>query len=123
MKKLIAVVTTAGLVIVGTAGMAQAAETPSAGRERPALGHGRRLVAAGRVAAGVIGIEPKALAEAVGAASPSPTSPAATTSSRRPSSTPSSPPGTPDRPGGRRGRITAERAATRRSSPRGSPSS
>jgi transposase-like protein len=67
MKKLIAAATTAGLLIVGTAGIAQAADSPSTSSKAPteaAAGHGRRGAAL-RIAAGTIGIEPKALVEAV----------------------------------------------------------
>jgi transposase-like protein len=66
MKKLIAAVTTAGLLIVGTAGIAQAAETPRAKAEaRLGQGKGRRVIAAGQVAAKAIGIEPQELWAAV----------------------------------------------------------
>ncbi|MGZ4690942.1 MAG: hypothetical protein ACXVJW_01600 [Acidimicrobiia bacterium] len=65
MKKLIAAATTAGLLIVGTAGVAQATETPSAKAAHPALRRGKRLIAAGKIAASTIGIEPKALLDAV----------------------------------------------------------
>jgi transposase-like protein len=69
MKKLIAAVTTAGLLIVGTAGIAQAAESPgtSSSTKAPAsaaAGTGRRAAAL-RLAASTIGIEPKALLEAI----------------------------------------------------------
>ena len=65
MKKLIAAVTTAGLLIVGTAGVAQAANSPKPEKSaRPAL-RKARIEAVAKVAASTIGIEPKALAEAV----------------------------------------------------------
>jgi hypothetical protein len=66
MKKLIAAVTTAGLLIVGTAGVAQAAETP--GEKTPAqAAPGRRhpVLAGLKIAATTIGIEPKALGAAI----------------------------------------------------------
>jgi polyhydroxyalkanoate synthesis regulator phasin len=66
MKKLIAAVTTAGLLIVGTAGVAQAAETPSGNaRAKVAVGRGRRVAGALKVAATTIGIEPKELWKAI----------------------------------------------------------
>jgi uncharacterized protein (DUF433 family) len=73
MKKLIAAVTTAGLLIVGTAGVAGAADsTPttkapasaSAPAHRGALGKGR-LVAAVKIAATTIGVEPKELGQEI----------------------------------------------------------
>jgi uncharacterized protein (DUF433 family) len=72
MKKLIAAVTTAGLLIVGTAGVASAADSttttkaPAAtsGKARRALGKGR-LVAAVKIAATTIGVEPKALGQEI----------------------------------------------------------
>jgi hypothetical protein len=72
MKKLIAAVTTAGLLIVGTAGVASAADsTPTtkapaatSGKAHRRLGKGR-LVAAARIAATTIGVEPKALGEEI----------------------------------------------------------
>jgi ribosomal protein S20 len=65
MKKLIAAATTAGLLIVGTAGVAQAADSPKPDQTaHPALRQARRAEVA-KVAAAAIGIEPKALIEAV----------------------------------------------------------
>lgn len=66
MKKLIAAVTTAGLLVVGTAGLAQAAETPAANTEtRTGTGKARRAAGALKVAAATIGIERKALVAAL----------------------------------------------------------
>jgi transposase-like protein len=69
MKKLIAAVTTAGLLIVGTAGVASAADTPSAPAPATAPAHAMlgkgRLVAAVKIAASTIGIEPKALGQEI----------------------------------------------------------
>ncbi len=68
MKKLIAAVTTAGLLIVGTAGVAAAADSPTtkapagAAQGHPALRR-HRVKAALKLAATTIGIEPKALAQ------------------------------------------------------------
>ncbi len=69
MKKLIAAVTTAGLLIVGTAGVASAADSPSAPAPASAPAHARlgkgRLVAAVKIAATTIGIQPKALGQEI----------------------------------------------------------
>jgi transposase-like protein len=71
MKKLIAAVTTAGLLIVGTAGVAGAADTPTtkapAAKSAPARAALRkgRLVGAVKIAATTIGIEPKALGQEI----------------------------------------------------------
>ncbi len=67
MKKLIAAVTTAGLLIVGTAGVATAADSPStkAPSEQSSARRGHRLAAIGKVAATTIGIDVKDLRDAV----------------------------------------------------------
>ena len=72
MKKLIAAVTTAGLLVVGTAGAAAAADSPTTkapateapARRHPAL-RAHRVKAALKIAATTIGIEPKALAQEI----------------------------------------------------------
>jgi uncharacterized protein (DUF433 family) len=65
MKKLIAAVTTAGLLIVGTAGVAQAADSPKPEKSaHPALRRAR-IAAAAKVAASTIGIDTKTLVDAV----------------------------------------------------------
>jgi hypothetical protein len=77
LKKLIAAATTAGLLVVGTAGVAGAADSTSttkapAAQSAPAKGQGHRgvlgkgrLVAAVKIAATTIGIEPKALGQEI----------------------------------------------------------
>ena len=72
MKKLIAAVTTAGLLVVGTAGVAAAADSPTTkaptteapARRHPAL-RAHRVKAALKIAATTIGIEPQALAQEI----------------------------------------------------------
>jgi uncharacterized protein (DUF433 family) len=72
MKKLIAAITTAGLLVVGTAGAAAAADSPTTkapateapARRHPAL-RAHRVKAALKIAATTIGIEPKALAQEI----------------------------------------------------------
>jgi transposase-like protein len=66
MKKLIAAVTTAGLLVVGTAGIASAAETPNADAPAAAAaGRGHRALAGLKVAATTIGITPRELGQAI----------------------------------------------------------
>jgi transposase-like protein len=65
MKKLIAAVTTAGLLVAGTAGIAQAAENPRARADARVSHQARRVRAAAHVAADTIGIDAKALWTAV----------------------------------------------------------
>jgi transposase-like protein len=66
MKKLIAAVTTAGLLVVGTAGVASAAETPKADAPAHAAGARGRVALAGlKVAATTIGVSPRDLGQAL----------------------------------------------------------
>lgn len=66
MKKLIAAVTTAGLLVTGTAGIAYAADTPGASAPTTeATGDGRRAGAALDLAASTIGIDRSALVKAL----------------------------------------------------------
>jgi ribosomal protein S20 len=65
MKKIIAVVATAGLLVAGTAGLASAADSPDALAQDRVAGKGRRIAGALKVAATAIGVEPQALRAAV----------------------------------------------------------